>query len=154
MPTADATAKAPAWLNDRTLYHNRGDSTFAGESSEYGDFVGLDDPAPGMPRSLFSSDEIKATARGVIDQQVRVIGEASKPQSLTWRPNMTLLDVLVAVEGLTEFADGNGAMLVRKQGEETLRYRVRVADLLQEGDVGANAELLPGDVLIIPEAVF
>ena len=91
---------------------------------------------------------------GPIDQQVRIIGEASKPQSLVYRPGMTALDALIAVEGLTEFADGNAAVLVRKHEGASIRYRVRLSDLLQDGDVSANAPLLPGDVLIIPEASF
>lgn len=91
---------------------------------------------------------------GPLDQQVRVVGEATKPQSLAFRPDMTVLDALIAVGGLTEFADGNRAILVRRTEGEPTRYRVRVADLLQSGDVSANAALLPGDVLIIPETVF
>ena len=97
---------------------------------------------------------IVADYEGPIDQKIRVIGEATKPQSLGFQPNMTLLDALIAVQGLTEYADGNASVLVRKQGGETVRYRVRLADLLQSGDVSANAKLLPGDVLIIPEATF
>ncbi|MEZ5825074.1 MAG: polysaccharide export protein [Geminicoccaceae bacterium] len=97
---------------------------------------------------------IVADYEGPIDQQIRIIGEATKPQSLTFQPNMTLLDALIAVEGLTEFADGNGAVLVRKSDQGTQRYGVRLSDLLQNGDVSANAMLLPGDVLIIPESSF
>ncbi|MCB1833247.1 MAG: polysaccharide export protein [Geminicoccaceae bacterium] len=97
---------------------------------------------------------IVADYEGPLDQQIRVIGEATKPQSLTFQPNMTLLDALIAVEGLTEFADGNAAVLVRKSDTGTKRYRVRLTDLLQDGDVSANAMLLPGDVLIVPETTF
>lgn len=91
---------------------------------------------------------------GPVDQQIRVVGEAAKPQSLPYRPNMSLLDVLIAVGGLTEFADGNRAILVRTVDDQPMRYAVRLADLLQHGDISANAKLLPGDVLIVPEAMF
>lgn len=91
---------------------------------------------------------------GPLDQQVRIIGEAAKPQSLPYRPDMTLLDALIAVGGLTEFADGNRAVLVRSVDGKPTRYSVRLADLLQQGDISANAKLLPGDVLIVPEALF
>ncbi|MDX6749962.1 polysaccharide export protein [Geminicoccaceae bacterium 1502E] len=97
---------------------------------------------------------IVADFLGPLDQQVRVLGEATTPQSLSWRPDMSVLDALIAVGGLTEFADGNGAILVRRGDGEPVRYRVRLADLLRSGDVSANAALLPGDVLIIPETVF
>ncbi|MCB1970069.1 MAG: polysaccharide biosynthesis/export family protein [Geminicoccaceae bacterium] len=97
---------------------------------------------------------IVADYEGPLDQQVRVIGEATKPQSLTYQPDMSLLDALIAVEGLTDYADGNAAVLVRKTKTGTERYRVRLNDLLQDGDVSANAKLLPGDVLIIPETSF
>lgn len=91
---------------------------------------------------------------GPLDQQVRIIGEATKPTSLPYRPDMTVLDALIAVGGLTEFADGNRAVLVRAAGGGPRRYRVRLADLVQRGDISANAALLPGDVLIIPETFF
>lgn len=91
---------------------------------------------------------------GPLDQQIRVVGEAIKPQSLPWRPGMTVLDAIIAVGGLTAFADGNRTVLVRRTPDGPRRYRVRVADLLREGDIGANAGLAPGDVLIVPEALF
>lgn len=91
---------------------------------------------------------------GPLDQQVRVVGEATRPQSLPWRPGMTVLDAVIAVGGLTAFADGNRTVLVRRSPEGPQRYRLRVADLLRQGDIDANAGLAPGDVLIVPEAIF
>jgi len=97
---------------------------------------------------------IVADFQGPLDQQIRVVGEAVKPQSLPWRPGMTVLDAIIAVGGLTAFADGNRTVLVRRTGEGPRRYRVRVADLLREGDIAANVGLAPGDVLVVPEAIF
>ncbi len=91
---------------------------------------------------------------GPYSEQIRVLGEAARPQSLPFRQHMTLLDVMIAVGGLTEFADGNDAVLVRVVNGEQREYRVHLEDLVKDGDIGANAELLPGDVLIIPEAFF
>jgi polysaccharide export outer membrane protein len=91
---------------------------------------------------------------GPIDQQVRVVGEAVRPQSLPWRPGMSVLDAVIAVGGLTAFADGNRTVLVRRTPDGPQRYRLRVADLLRQGDIEANAGLAPGDVLIVPEAIF
>jgi polysaccharide export outer membrane protein len=91
---------------------------------------------------------------GPYARQVRVIGEAAHPQAIPYRDNMTLLDVMIAVGGLTQFASGNRATIVRTvKGTET-PYRVRIADLIKDGDVSANVEMLPGDVLIIPQARF
>jgi polysaccharide export outer membrane protein len=87
-------------------------------------------------------------------QQVRVVGEAVKPQALPYRKQMTLLDVMIQVEGLTPYADGNKAKLVRRAGEQDVETRVRLEDLVKKGDMGANIEISPGDVIIIPEAWF
>ncbi|MCS6778197.1 MAG: polysaccharide export protein [Geminicoccaceae bacterium] len=92
--------------------------------------------------------------QGPLEQQIRVVGEAARPQSLAWRPGMTVLDAVIAVGGLTAFADGNRTILVRRTSEGPQRYRVRVADLLRRGDIAANAALAPGDVLIVPESMF
>jgi polysaccharide export outer membrane protein len=97
---------------------------------------------------------IVADFLGPLEQQIRVVGEAIKPQSLPWRPGMTVLDAIIAVGGLGPFADANRTVLVRRTPDGPKRYRVRVADLLREGDIGANAGLAPGDVLIVPEALF
>lgn len=100
---------------------------------------------------------VTVTATGFVgpySEQVRVVGEAAKPQSLSYRQNMTLLDVMIAVGGLTEFADGNDALVVRIVGGKQQQYSVRLEDLIKDGDISANAELLPGDVIIIPEAFF
>ncbi|GBD44695.1 Polysialic acid transport protein KpsD [bacterium HR40] len=97
---------------------------------------------------------IVAETTGSFDRRVRVVGEAAKPQSLVWRPGMTALDAIIEAGGLTEFAAGNRSVLVRRQNGEAVRYRLRLADLLQEGDVAANPELLPGDVIIVPQALF
>ncbi|MET0025197.1 MAG: XrtA/PEP-CTERM system exopolysaccharide export protein [Sedimenticola sp.] len=91
---------------------------------------------------------------GVPSQQVRVVGEASKPLSVSFRKHMTLLDLMIAVGGLTEFADGNASVLVRSEGGEQKVYNVRLDDLIRDGDISANTALLPGDIVIIPEAWF
>jgi polysaccharide export outer membrane protein len=91
---------------------------------------------------------------GNYSQQVRVIGEAAKPQALTYRKNMTLVDVMIAVGGITLFADGNAASIVRSAGGKTQQFRVRLKDLVWGGDVSANVEMRPGDVLIIPQSFF
>jgi len=86
-------------------------------------------------------------------EQVRVVGEAAKPQALPFRAKMTVMDVLIASGGLTEFANGNKATIVRA-AEGNKRYSVRLDDLVKRGDISANVEMLPGDILIIPQGWF
>jgi polysaccharide export outer membrane protein len=91
--------------------------------------------------------------QGPYSEQIRVIGEATRPQAVPYRQNMTLLDVMVLVGGLTDFADGNGAVLVRG-AEGGKQYSVRLKDLIKRGDIAANVDVKPGDVLIIPQSWF
>lgn len=91
---------------------------------------------------------------GNYTEQVRVVGAAANPQAIPYRANMTVLDAMISVGGLTEFAAGNRATLVRKESGEEKQYRLRIADLIKDGDITANASLLPGDVIIIPESIF
>lgn len=86
-------------------------------------------------------------------EQIRVVGEAAKPQILAYRQKMTLLDVMIAVGGMTDFADGNNATILRTS-EGNRQYGVRIKDLVKRGDVSANVEMRPGDVLIIPQSWF
>jgi polysaccharide biosynthesis/export protein len=90
---------------------------------------------------------------GVTSEQVRVVGQATRPAAMPYRQNMTLLDVMISVGGLTEFAAGNRAVLVRAM-EGNKSYSLRLRDLLKRGDVTANIQILPGDVIIIPESWF
>ncbi len=90
---------------------------------------------------------------GPTAEQIRVVGQAAKPQALAYRQNLTLLDVMIAVGGITEFAAGNRAVLVRR-AEGNAQYNIRLRDLLKRGDVTANVEMMPGDVIIIPESWF
>ncbi|MCZ6892519.1 MAG: polysaccharide export protein [Gammaproteobacteria bacterium] len=87
-------------------------------------------------------------------EQIRVVGEAQEPAALPYRKNMTLLDVMIFVGGLTEFAAGNRATLVRTGSDGQTEYRVRIEDLIKNGDISANVAMQPGDILIIPEAWF
>jgi polysaccharide export outer membrane protein len=93
---------------------------------------------------------------GTFSQQVRIVGATEKPASLPYRANMTLLDAMIAVGGLNEFAAGNRAKLVRfdKTTGHQQEYALRLSDLLKEGDTRANVMLMPGDVIIIPESLF
>jgi len=91
---------------------------------------------------------------GTYGDQIRVVGQAGKPQSLPYRANMSLLDVMIAVGGLAEFAAGNRAVIVREQDGQQLRIPVRLRDLIDDGDIGANVPMRPGDVLIIPQSRF
>jgi polysaccharide export outer membrane protein len=90
---------------------------------------------------------------GPYSEQIRIIGEAAEPKILPYNQNMTLLDVMIAVGGMTEFADGNGASILRT-AEGNKQYSVRIRDLVERGDVSANVEMRPGDVLIIPQSWF
>ena len=90
---------------------------------------------------------------GPSNEQIRIVGEAAKPQAVAFRQNMTLLDVIIVVGGLTDFADGNNAVLVRGS-EQNKQYNVRLGDLVRRGDISANVDVKPGDVLIIPQGWF
>jgi polysaccharide export outer membrane protein len=91
---------------------------------------------------------------GAFDQQIRIVGEAVQPVAIPYRANMTLLDVVIAAGGLTEFAAGNRSVLVRGSGPNQQVLGVRVDDLIRDGDISANVPMLPGDVLIIPQSRF
>lgn len=97
---------------------------------------------------------IVTTFVGPYSQQVRVIGEATKPQALAYRENMRLLDVMIAVGGITDFADGNKASILRNSGGKTKRFGVRLVDLVRGGDLSADVGMRPGDVLVIPQSLF
>ncbi len=88
------------------------------------------------------------------DQQIRVVGEGVKPLSVPYSKHMTLLDLMIAAGGLTEFADGNKAVLIRKFDGEQKTYGLRLDSLLEDGDISANLAMKPGDIVIIPEAWF
>ena len=93
---------------------------------------------------------------GTFSQQVRVVGATEKPASLPYRANMTLLDAMIAVGGLSEFAAGNRAKLIRfdKESGRQREFAIKLGDLLKKGDSKANVMLMPGDVIIIPESMF
>src|SRR3982750_3780189 len=127
-----ATGKTPAMLADDMRY----------ALSEY-----IKDPIVSVIVENFS---------GTYSQQVRIVGATEKPASLPYRANMTLLDAMIAVGGLSEYAAGNRARLVRydKATGTQKEFKVRLGDLLKKGDSRANVRLAPGDVIIIPESMF
>jgi polysaccharide export outer membrane protein len=91
---------------------------------------------------------------GPYNQQIRVVGQAARPQALPYKDQMTLLDLMIAVGGLTEFADGNQAKVVRVVEGQWQEFGVRIDDLINGADISANTYMLPGDILIIPESWF
>jgi polysaccharide export outer membrane protein len=93
---------------------------------------------------------------GTFSQQIRIVGATEKPASIPYRANMTVLDAMIAVGGLSEYASGNGARLIRfdKTAGKQQEYKLRLGDLLKKGDSKANVMLSPGDVIIIPESMF
>ncbi|MEH6405627.1 MAG: XrtA/PEP-CTERM system exopolysaccharide export protein [Sneathiella sp.] len=91
---------------------------------------------------------------GPYDRQVRIVGQAAQPMAIAFNDRMTLLDAMIAVGGMTEFAAGNRSIVVRVEDGVEKSYTVRLDDLLLDGDVSANIPLLPGDIIIIPESWF
>ena len=127
-----------------------------------------DTPALGRNPTELASDLERALAKYIRDpvvtvivtsfvgpsnEQIRIVGEAAKPQAVAFRQNMTLLDLIIVAGGLTDFADGNNAVLVRGS-EQNKQYNVRLGDLVRRGDISANVDVKPGDVLIIPQGWF
>ncbi|MDR3213902.1 MAG: polysaccharide export protein [Azoarcus sp.] len=125
-------------------------------------------PAQGKDASTLARDIEKELSRFIRDpvvtvivtqfagsysEQIRVVGEAVRPQALPYKQRMTLLDVMIEVGGITGFANGNGATILRTR-EGNKQYSVRLGDLIRRGDVSANVEMRPGDVLIIPQSWF
>jgi polysaccharide export outer membrane protein len=91
---------------------------------------------------------------GPFTRQIRVIGEAAQPRALPYRANMTVLDAMIEVGGLTKYAAGNDAVLVRTVDGKERSYSVRLDSLIKDGDVSVNIALAPGDIIIIPQRVF
>ncbi|PWG01135.1 XrtA/PEP-CTERM system exopolysaccharide export protein [Sphingosinicella humi] len=93
--------------------------------------------------------------QGTFGQQIRIVGATEKPASIPYRANMTLLDAMIAVGGLSEFAAGDKARLIRQDPSGRQKeYDLQIASLLKRGDTRANVRLEPGDVIIIPESMF
>lgn len=126
-------------------------------------------PASGKTSSQLARDIEKALAKYIQDpvvtvivtgfvgpysEQIRVIGQAAKPQALPYRQGMSLMDVMIAVGGITEFASGNKANIIRGTGEGQEKVTVRLDDLIKDGDISANMPMRPGDILVIPESFF
>ena len=97
---------------------------------------------------------IVAGGVGPYSQQIRVLGEAAKPQTLVYREDMSLVDVMITVGGLSDFAAGNRASILRIVDGKPQQFGVRLEDLVKDGDLSANVEMRPGDLLVIPESFF
>jgi len=126
-------------------------------------------PAAGKTSTQLARDIEKSLARfiqepvvtvvvtnfvGNYSDQIRVIGQAARPQALPYRRDMSLMDVLIAVGGVTEFAAGNRASIVRNVDGKQQKLAVRLDALMKDGDVSANMAMRPGDILVIPESFF
>jgi len=92
--------------------------------------------------------------RGPLYEQVRVIGEATNPSAVNYTETMTLLDLMISVGGLTEYASGNDAKLIRMVSGVQKTFEIRIDDLIKNGEIEENIDMLPGDIIIIPEAWF
>ena len=97
---------------------------------------------------------VMGTGRGPYSEQIRVIGQATNPQALAYNDQMTLLDLIIAVGGVTDFAAANRSVVVRYVDGDWQQFTVRIDDLINGADISANAYMLPGDILIIPESWF
>lgn len=117
----------------------------------------LGDEIEGILKEYLQDPKVTIIVTGFVGpfaEQIRIVGEATSAKAISYRKDMTILDAMIQAGGLTEFAAGNRAVIVRKvDGQENI-YRVRLNDLLRGGDVSANVELVPGDVIIIPETRF
>ena len=91
---------------------------------------------------------------GPPDRQVRIIGEVAQPLAMPYRAQLSLLDLMIASKGLTKFAAGNRAVIVRQAPDGPRSYNVRLDDLLKDGDVSQNVAMAPGDTLFVPQAWF
>jgi polysaccharide biosynthesis/export protein len=91
---------------------------------------------------------------GPVGRQIRVIGEAVQPRAIAFSSNMTLLDVMIDVGGLTRYADGDRAVIVRVENGKQQTYHVHLDGLIRDGDVTQNVAMQPGDILIIPQRFF
>lgn len=91
---------------------------------------------------------------GTFREQIRILGEATSPKAMLYKDSMTLLDVMIQSGGITDFADGNNATLVRMVDGKEEAFRLRLDDLIRNGDITANVDMRPGDVIIVPEAWF
>jgi polysaccharide biosynthesis/export protein len=91
---------------------------------------------------------------GPIPDEVRVIGEASQPRAIPYRADMTVLDAMIAVGGLTRYAAGNDSVIVRTANGQQTTYAVHLSSLIRDGDIDSNVALQPGDILIIPQRLF
>lgn len=91
---------------------------------------------------------------GTFSAQIRVLGQAVNPGSVPYRDNMTLMDVMLEVGGMTDFASGNRAKLTRTVDGKRQTTRVKLDNLMNKGDLDENVRMLPGDVITIPEAIF
>lgn len=92
--------------------------------------------------------------QGTYSEKIRIVGESRNPTSLLYRDSMTLLDVMVETGGLTDYADGNSATLVRVVDGNQEQFALRLDDLVRDGDITANVDMIPGDIIIIPEAWY
>jgi polysaccharide export outer membrane protein len=97
---------------------------------------------------------IVSSFNSTADQQIRVIGNAINPRVLPYRTGMTLLDVMIAVQGLSDFADGDNAKLIRKEKGVSKSYIIKLDSLIRDGDISMNRAVMPGDTIIIPESSF
>lgn len=96
---------------------------------------------------------VVSSFQGNFNELIRIVGEATRPQSVAFRQDMTVLDVMIQAGGLTDFADGNGAVLVRGS-EGGKQYSLRLKDLIKRGDISANVDMKPGDIVIVPQSWF
>jgi len=97
---------------------------------------------------------ISNTFSGVPWQTIRVLGEATNPKRIPYRKHMTLLDLMISVGGLTDYADGNNSVLIRMVDGQRVTYSLRLDDLVSEGDITADLSMMPGDIVIITESWF
>ena len=97
---------------------------------------------------------IVSNFNSTVDQQIRVIGNATNPKVIPYRTGMTLLDVMIEVNGLSDFADGDNAKLIRKEKGVSKTYIVKLDSLIRDGDISMNRAVMPGDTIIIPESSF
>ncbi|MGH7119421.1 MAG: XrtA/PEP-CTERM system exopolysaccharide export protein [Acetobacteraceae bacterium] len=91
---------------------------------------------------------------GPLNRSIRVIGQATTPETIPYVDGMTLLDVMVAVKGLTPYASGNSAKVIRKEGSKEVAIPVHISALLNGGDMSQNIAMHPGDIVVIPESWF